>query len=136
MATKKSPTSRQAPTPSTNRPADLASRQSIIAAEQWSGPLPPPQALAKFDEIIANGAERIMTLVETEQAHRHAQERKALIGDMVDNIGGKILGAALSMVCIGGAIYLAITGAHYLVALGLIGFPICGLIGKFLIRRK
>jgi uncharacterized membrane protein len=35
-----------------------------------SGPLPHPDILAAYDSIIKNGAERIMSQVETQSAHR------------------------------------------------------------------
>jgi uncharacterized membrane protein len=35
--------------------------------------------LAQYDQIVSNGAERILRLAESQVAHRHAQER-ALLG--------------------------------------------------------
>lgn len=32
----------------------------------WQGPLPPPEAVKQFDEIVTNGAERIFRMAELE----------------------------------------------------------------------
>jgi len=42
----------------------------------YSGPIPPAQELGEYDRIIPNGADRIMSMAEREQAHRHDLERR------------------------------------------------------------
>ncbi len=49
--------------------------------EGYSGPLPHPAILEKFDALIPNGAERIMAMVEAEQRHRHELEQKIVALD-------------------------------------------------------
>ncbi|MGD7036319.1 DUF2335 domain-containing protein [Methylotuvimicrobium buryatense] len=49
-----------------------------IVSAQWQGPLPPPSTLREFDDIIQNGAERIMRMAEIEQQHRHDSEKKLI----------------------------------------------------------
>ncbi len=45
--------------------------QIMIARRFHSGPLPPPSDLAQYNDIISNGADRIMAMAEKEQAVRH-----------------------------------------------------------------
>jgi uncharacterized membrane protein len=45
---------------------------------EWSGPLPPPAALERFDQIIENGAERVMRQWESESQHRRELEKREL----------------------------------------------------------
>lgn len=59
---------------------ELEPRQKEVLT-QWfeiaiSGPLPPPQVLDGYDQIITNGADRIMEMAEREQAHRHKHDDK------------------------------------------------------------
>lgn len=55
-------------TPDVNEaPATMVIRAE---AEISKGPLPPPQILREYDNIIENGAERIMAMAEKEQAAR------------------------------------------------------------------
>lgn len=106
-----------------------------ILATGWSGPLPPPGALQQFDGIIENGAERIMTMVEDEQKHRFAQDRAALSAEIWDTLGGKALGAVMTIVSVGASVYSVTLGAHWAVSVAIVGVPITALIGKF-VRTK
>lgn len=49
-----------------------------LTEHSWSGPLPPPAALREFDDLVENGAERIVCEWEQESAHRRNYEIKAL----------------------------------------------------------
>lgn len=48
--------------------------QEAVAAA-FSGPLPPPGILHAYDEVVQEGAERIVSMAEEEQDHRHEIER-------------------------------------------------------------
>ena len=48
---------------------------TLVHAEHWSGPLPPPAALQRYDEVLPGAAERILAMAETEQQHRMEQEK-------------------------------------------------------------
>jgi len=50
---------------------------AIIAA-QFSGPLPPPDILRAYDEVVERGAERIVSQWERETKHRHSLESRQL----------------------------------------------------------
>lgn len=50
--------------------------QIMIARRFHSGPLPPPSDLAQYNDIISNGADRIMAMAEKEQAVRHETIRQ------------------------------------------------------------
>ena len=50
--------------------------QQIV--EQRAGPIPPPDDLARYDEIIPSGADRIMAMAEQEAAHRLQLENKVV----------------------------------------------------------
>ena len=52
---------------------DSEQQEAIAAA--FSGPLPPPGILHAYDEVVQEGAERIMSMAEDEQDHRHEIER-------------------------------------------------------------
>jgi uncharacterized membrane protein len=53
----------------------IISQSSII---QHAGPIPHPETMARYSQIIENGAERIMRMAEEEQKHRHKVEEKAI----------------------------------------------------------
>jgi uncharacterized membrane protein len=46
-------------------------REAIIHAQlEFSGPLPPPQILGQYDEVLPGAAERILRMAEKQQDHR------------------------------------------------------------------
>lgn len=45
-------------------------RMIIAARQQFSGPLPPPDMLLKYNDIVPDGAERIIVMAEKQQNHR------------------------------------------------------------------
>lgn len=59
-----------------------SSRNNLIKAtvqqtiESFSGPLPHPEILKIYNEIISDGADRIMTLTEKQTEHRQKLENK------------------------------------------------------------
>lgn len=45
--------------------------QSLIRAEHFEGPMPPPDLLRQYEEIIPGAADRILRLTENERANRY-----------------------------------------------------------------
>lgn len=74
-----------------------------------------------------------MKLVEVEQAHRIAMDRRSFRAEVADVIGGKILGGVITLVAIAAAVYLAILG-HTAVAIAVVSVPVTALIGKFVTK--
>lgn len=114
--------------PAATAPAS-ANAQHVVAVG-WEGPLPPPRTLAQFNEVIPDGAERIMAMAEKEQAHRHAMD--AWIG-----IGGRAVGAVLLISCLGAAIWSVYLGANWKVTGLFLGIPVLATISRFVpVRGK
>ena len=123
------------PTSVEPKPSARPQNNQIIAA-QWQGPLPPPAALREFDEIIPNGAERIMVMCEKEQASRIAGERRASIAEICIEGGGRLVGALLVLGCIAAAIWSITAGADWKVTLGFLSVPVMGAAAKLFERSK
>lgn len=49
-----------------------------MSQKRFSGPLPPPEMLAEYDEINEGFANRIISLTERQQAHRHDIEKTSV----------------------------------------------------------
>ena len=109
-------------------------RQSMvrIAHEiaEFSGPLPPPSYLREYDIIIPGAADRIISMAEAEQKHRHHWERSALNHTTI----GLCFGFLIALCLVGGGIYSIYTGFPAVAA----GFLTTGAIGMVpaLIRGK
>jgi uncharacterized membrane protein len=74
-----------------NNEQQQPSRQASIVSQHWSGPLPHPNALAQFNQIIPNGADRIMAMVEEEQKHRIQYESRVVEAQIADTRRGHYL---------------------------------------------
>jgi uncharacterized membrane protein len=103
----------------------------VRATMGFSGPIPPPAMLAQYNEVIPNGAERIMTMAEQQQKHRHVLEHKAVHSNATDQRLGVVLGFVGMMVVAGLGAWLVwlgkdIAGAAALVAS--VGAPVSAFI--------
>lgn len=64
---------------------DEAEVAAIIRSEQWTGPLPPPAALAAYEHILPGAADRVLTMAEREVGLRESREltvRAAVDGEV------------------------------------------------------
>jgi uncharacterized membrane protein len=53
----------------------------ITEASAFAGPIPPPELLKKYNEIIPDGANRILEMAERQSAHRIELEKTVIEGD-------------------------------------------------------
>lgn len=84
----------------------------ITAVSTYSGPLPRPEDLAKYNEIVPGAAERILSMAEKEMRHRQEIEQRESKG----RINLAYISTALSFISV-------------LVLAGLIGYSLY--IGRF-----
>ncbi|CAK8742109.1 hypothetical protein SODG_005429 [Sodalis praecaptivus] len=54
--------------------------RSLVRTETFTGPFPPPDILEKYNQVLPGAAERIFSLTEREQQHRHFIQSKAIDG--------------------------------------------------------
>jgi len=101
----------------------------------FAGPLPPPEYLKGYNEILKNGAERIMSMAEKQSAHRIRIEGFTIQEQLKQSGRGQIFGFILAIVLIGSAIFLALRG-YETVASIIAGTTIVGLATVFVIGKK
>ena len=93
--------------------------------------MPPPGALLQFNDIIPNGAERIMRLVEQEHEHRLKHENSILHATIKEKRRGHWIGCELGISCISAAVYTSHIQSHWAVSVALVGLPIAALAQEF-----
>ncbi|MGC9292223.1 MAG: DUF2335 domain-containing protein [Acidobacteriaceae bacterium] len=76
----------------------------------YSGLLPHPDHLAKYNEVIPNGAERIMAMAERQSAHREELESLVVNGNLANQTRGSIFAFILALVIVLGGIFLMYVG--------------------------
>ena len=81
---------------------------SVSITESFQGPLPPPSALAQYNEAFPGCAERIVAMAEQQLAHRQALEARAVDGKLTAQRNGQLLGFVVVLVAlIGGGALIA-----------------------------
>jgi len=115
---RKPPAKRPAPAKRQDSPQVQPTNGSITRVEsrQWAGPLPPPEALAGFNQVAENGAERIFQQWERESDHRREMERRDFKWSVAEAFFGKTLAFIFVLTALGLAAYAIYQGATWLAA--------------------
>lgn len=93
-------------------------------ASAFSGPLPPPEDLAAYEQISPGFADRIVTMAEKEQVQRHGNEHK--LRDLQRRLlsRGQVFAFILSLAIVAGGFWLLLNDkpvAGFITLLGAIG---------------
>jgi uncharacterized membrane protein len=88
--------------------------QAISRQSSFSGPIPPPEILKQYNEIVPGSAERLIKSAEIQAAHRQQLENKSIGSDINRSREGQILGFILSMTAVIGS--LVVIGMGYAAA--------------------
>jgi len=101
----------------------------------YSGPVPPPEMLEKYNAIVPNGAERIFVMAENQSAHRQDIEKKVINSDIINARLGVIFAFIIAMTCIASAVLSAFHG--YSTFGGFLGTGgLIGLVATFIYGTK
>lgn len=120
-----------------------SSNQKIIKQEvsmAFSGPLPHPEILKKYDEILPGAADRIIKMAEQQAEHRRSIEQQAIKSDIKNSKLGIWFGFIIGISGIIGGVMVAILGRQPLFG-GILSFAsLASLVGVFIYgtqsRRK
>ncbi len=99
---------------SKNKPSFLPSSKAQLTAraifEHHKGPLPPAEMLAKYNDVVPDAAERIITMAEQQVIHRHVLEKKVIDSDIRNSQLGLRYGLIIGLVAILGGILCIVLG--------------------------
>lgn len=109
-------------------------RNERIYGIEYRGPLPPPGMLREYDQIVPGAADRIITLMERQQDHRHGMESSNLKGNQGNERLGIYAAVFIVVIVCGGGMVLAWNGRE---TAGLVGMvtPLATLAGVFVYGR-
>lgn len=103
--------------------------------EAHRGPLPAPDLLQRYEEILPGAAERILTMAEEQARHRQSLERKVIDGDLsaqrLGLVAGGVVAVALGVVAAVIAIW-ASPAAGAVVG----SIDIAGIVGAFVYGQR
>ncbi len=117
----------------------------VVVGSEWQGPLPPPDALALYDQIVPGGADRLLTMAEKGHQHQIDLEtaqielEKATLQSVNTTINHD---ASRSKWGLAAGVIIALVGmgiGGWLTAIGMGGFglvflfgPLASLVGTFM----
>jgi uncharacterized membrane protein len=82
----------------------------VRVAAEFSGPLPPPEYLAKYEQVLAGSANRIICMAEQQAAHRQHLEKTIVESNAGIQKWGLGCAFVIAMTAIIGGIWLSFRG--------------------------
>ena len=123
---KRSPVSAQ----KTNR-----SQTTKVIQEQFSGPIPHPEILQQYDQIISGAAERILAMAEKDAEHQREIEKLAIQFASREVKRGQWFGLAIGISAFITSIVALVLGSEQTASI-LGGVTVVGLVTVFVTGRK
>lgn len=105
-----------------------------LSQQHYSGPIPRPADLEKYEHIQVGFADRIITMAEKESQHRIKSENKIINSERIFNIIGQLLATILGLGVIGVMVYAFYLG--YAKQVQYIVLGIASVVGLFIYRRN
>lgn len=101
----------------------------------FSGPLPPPEALERYNQVLPGAAERIIAMAESQHSHRQELEKHVIKSNVSAQKLGTILGFVVSMTVVLGGMFLVHEGKSG-EGLAAILTALASLVGVFLYSKR
>jgi uncharacterized membrane protein len=115
-------------------PPPSSATQFTLTASQFQGPIPPPEALARYNEILPDAAERILAMAERQETHRHDLETKVIDSGIRATKRGQVIAFLVALSGMGLAAYLACLGQPWQ-AIAALGGNLASMVAVFVIGR-
>jgi uncharacterized membrane protein len=111
--TKKVPKTSTLPTAKSQNNGAKDARQinsTLQVSAQYSGPIPPPEILNRYNELLPGAADRIIAMAEAQAKHRQTLEQIAIKSGARDSMLGLIFGLTIGLAGISGSVFCIING--------------------------
>ncbi len=82
----------------------------MVFQRYFSGPLPPPEVLAQYNEIVPGAAERILKMAEEQSAHRRRLEDKTISAQLHESGRGQWMALIVTLEFPGGSLWITHDG--------------------------
>src|SRR5881397_935561 len=81
---------------------------TVFKAQGYSGPIPPPEMLARYNDAFPGCAEKIVAMAEGQAKHRQNLESRAILGKIKSEARGQWLGVIVVLACVASGVYLTL----------------------------
>lgn len=116
-------------------PQQQISQQVVHVTEQFSGPLPPPDVLDRYNQVTPDAANRIIAMAEQETGHRRDMERLIISNEYKEARMGQICAVFIGSLTIIAGSVISVFGAP-LAGVVIGGCGVIGLVSVFVLGRK
>ena len=116
--------------PEERREAAAIIQSAIQISSRFSGPLPPPEELAKYDRIVPGAADPIIRMAEHQATHRQNLETVAIGANATTQKWGLACAFIIAMSSIWGGIWISLKGMSGAGLTAIIG-ALAALVGVF-----
>lgn len=96
------------------RPEQRSVIVKAIQRESFSGPIPHPDLLQKYEEVQQGFAERIVSMAERQLDHRVKCEDTVVNGSVAESKRGQCFGLIVAVLFLGASLALGLTGHDWL----------------------
>ena len=107
----------------------------MARSDFFLGPLPHPDHLREYENILSGSADRLMTMVEEQAQHRRQLEKSVTISNTKLETRGQILGFVIAMTALIGGGYIMASGQSVWGAAVAIS-AVAGLAGVFIWKSR
>jgi uncharacterized membrane protein len=108
---------------------------AIQISRTFSGPLPPPEELAKYERILPGAADRIIRMAEQQGTHRQDLESVALGANVTTQKWGLACAFVIAMSAIWGGVWISLKGMSGAGLTAIIG-ALAALVGVFVYGKS
>jgi uncharacterized membrane protein len=118
-----------------NEECEKIEKVAALILRKYRGPLPPPESLKEYNEILPDAAERIFSMAEKEQEHHHTTEIKLVDHEIKKTSKGQNFALVTALTGIVGAVICAFLGQ---VVIGAVvgGSTLASLVSSFLSAKQ
>jgi uncharacterized membrane protein len=114
--------------------AQVTSQVIMQVSKFFSGPLPPPDLLADYNNAFSGAAERIVAMAESQLKHRQSIEMKVVDSNCWNESAGLVVGSSIAVLALLVCAYLIVHDKS-LQGFGVILTAIGALAGTFIYSR-
>lgn len=125
---------RQPPRPGQRGEPGTGQLVQMLQQELFTGPLPHPDSLRGYEEVLPGAAERILTMAEEQGRHRRHLETVVVVGNSRRSSLGLWLGFVVAVLFLAAAVVLIFRG-HDWAGSVVGGVDIVGLVAVFVVGR-
>lgn len=122
-------------TPSREVAEESRAQTLLLQTRRRGGPLPPPADFEHYERVCPGAADRILKVMEREQAHRQELTQRVIEAEAGVAKRALPIGGAVALLAVGGAILVGLFGS-WEAAVALVGVPLAAIVRAFVAPKR